>query len=86
MNVQFTPGLPPQLSGACIFLLWDGSLCEGHLVRRGEADQPVLITYNLADPERPERIELRAGPDKVQGYALLTGHGKASQASPIACT
>ena len=74
-QVEITLGLPPLTTGPCIFLLWDGMLCEGVLHREGE--QLMLTHYNLSTPDRPEKITHRADTGKVQGYAQLTGHHRA---------
>ncbi|TXI24206.1 MAG: hypothetical protein E6Q67_03025 [Roseateles sp.] len=76
IKIEFTPGLPPQLTGPCIFLMWDGMLCEGTLHREGE--HQMLTYYNLAAPEAPEKITVRADTGKVQGYAPITGHPRAA--------
>lgn len=76
IKIDFTPGLPPPLTGSCIFLLWDGTLCEGTLHREGE--HLMLTHYNQVAPGAPERITLRADTGKVQGYAPITGHTRAT--------
>lgn len=82
LNIQFTPGLPPPLTGACIFLMWDGMLCEGVLVLK--EGRHVLVHYNLAALGAPERIEQPADGGKVQGYALVADRGRAAdQVQPI---
>lgn len=75
INIEFTPGLPPPSTRSCIFLMWDGMLCEGVLHREGEH---LMIThYNLSEPGIPEKITVRADRGKVQAYAPLTGHVRA---------
>jgi hypothetical protein len=71
--VEFQKGLPDH-GDPCIFLLWDGSLCEGFLSKEGE--RRMLTTYSLAGPA-PERITMRADGGKIQGFAELRGHQKA---------
>lgn len=74
-NIEFTPGLPPLGTGPCIFLMWDGMLCEGLLRQDGE--NLTLTHYNLSEPDSPEKITNRVGTGKVQAYARLTGHHRA---------
>lgn len=74
-NIEFTPGLPPLGTGPCIFLMWDGMLCEGVLCQDGET--LTLTHYNLAEPDSPQKITHLVGTGKVQAYASLTGHKRA---------
>ena len=74
IKIEFTPGLPPPLTGACIFLMWDGMLCEGTLHHEG--GRLMLTHYNLAAPNAPEKIVVRADSGKVQGYTPITGHAR----------
>lgn len=76
IRIEFTPGLPPPLTGACIFLMWDGMLCEGELIVKD--GRRMLVHYNLAAPDAPERIEQRAEGGKVQGYAHIADRGRAA--------
>lgn len=76
INIESTPGLPPAGEGPCIFLLWDGSLCEGVLHR--EEGRLMLTHYNLSSPGAPEKITMRADTGKVAAYARLTGHQRAA--------
>jgi hypothetical protein len=69
-KIEFTRGLPPALTGPCIFLMWDGSACEGGLHTRD--GRQWLVTHNYADPTRPQRIEIPADGGKVLGFALAT--------------
>ena len=78
MQIEFTPGLPPPLTGPCIFLMWDGMLCEGVLLREGA--HQMLIHYNLTTPGRPDRIAVRADTGKVQGYAPIADRGRRAAA------
>ena len=80
IRLNFTPGLPPVLSGACIFLLWDGSLCEGELIQRD--GRHVLVHYNLAALGWPQRIEKVADRGAIQGYAAPIADPGRAQASP----
>lgn len=70
LNITFTPGLPPPLTGPCIFLLWDGTLCEGGLFHKG--GRTWLVHYNFANPIAPERIEMPADGGKIQAYAPIS--------------
>jgi hypothetical protein len=72
--IHFEPGLPPH-GNPCIFLMWDGSLCEGFL--QHENGHRMLTTYNLV-AKSPEQIKLRAATGKVQAYAELTGHPRSA--------
>ena len=75
LQIGITLGLPLPSTGPCIFLMWDGMLCEGVLNHDGEH---LMVThYNLTIPGRPQKITQRADTGKVQGYALLTGHHRA---------
>lgn len=73
MQISMTPGLPPTAAGPCIFLLWDGMLCEGTLHREGE--NLMLTHYNLTGaPDAPQKITMRADTGKVVAHTPLTGH------------
>lgn len=73
-QITLTPGLPPPLTGACIFLLWDGMLCEGELIKKDGRN--VLVHYNLAAPGAPERIEHAADGGKVLGYTPIADRSR----------
>jgi hypothetical protein len=72
-HITFNAGLPPH-GNPCIFLLWDGTLCEVHLQRDG--DRLTLTTYNLAALCAPEKLCMAAGDDKIISYAELAGRGR----------
>lgn len=76
INIEFTPGLPAPGEGTCIFLLWDGMLCEGVLHR--VEGRLMLTHYNLSSPGAPEQITIRADTGKVQAFARLMGHKRAA--------
>ncbi|MFK4705627.1 hypothetical protein ABIC83_002466 [Roseateles asaccharophilus] len=80
VNIAITPGLPPPLTGACIFLLWDGTLCEGALFQKD--GRRWLVHYNFAKTAEPERIEMPADGGKVQGYAPIAGWTDGSAPQP----
>lgn len=69
-NIEFNPGLPPPLTGPCLFLMWDGSVCEGGL--HTSDGRQWLVTHNYADPTQPQRIEIPADGGKVLGFAIST--------------
>lgn len=71
ISIEFTPGLPPPVTGTCIFLLSDGTLCEGVLHR--DDGRLMLTTCNIAEPHSLEKITMPAE-GKVQAYARNTGH------------
>lgn len=80
LTINLTPGLPPPLAGACIFLMWDGTLCEGQIIRR-EDGRLVLVHYDLTAPHDPQRIEHsvdEGGKDKVQGYVRIADRGRSA--------
>lgn len=63
INIELTPGLPPHGEGPCIFLLWDGMLCEGGL---HSDDQRLMLThYSLSSSGEPEKITIRADTGKL---------------------
>lgn len=76
ITIELTPGLPRAGAGPCIFLLWDGMLCEGVLHRDGE--HLMLTHYNLTSPGAPEKITMRADTGKVQAHVQLMGHKRAA--------
>lgn len=81
VHLDFTPGLPSACDGPCVFLLWDGSICEGGLYLR--EGRRWLVTHNYADPQRPERIEMPADTGRVLGFAVVTpNRDLATQCSP----
>jgi hypothetical protein len=69
MNITFTAGLPDD-HGQYLFWLWDDTVVEAVLHRDDELGQ-VITYYNLAIPERPQRIVHRAETGKVKGWANL---------------
>lgn len=67
-KIEFTAGLPPLHCGPCIFLMWDGSVCEGGLHTKD--GRQWLVTHSYADPTLPQRVEIPADGGKVLGFAL----------------
>lgn len=65
-KIQFQSGLPAH-GRPCIFLMSDGSLCEGFL--HNEGDRLMLTTFNQSAPDGQERITTRADTGDIQGYS-----------------
>jgi len=75
IEINFTEGLPQFGLGAYIFLLWDGSLCEGELIRR---DDDLFLVRYIGDGEGggPRRIEKRADQGLIQAHTQIASRGR----------